>query len=255
MKTIRTIIIDDEPLARTRIKTLLREHDGFDIVAECGDGASAIESIEKQRPDLIFLDVQMPECSGLEVLEALEEDVRPLVVFVTAYDAYAVRAFEFHALDYLLKPLDRERFNDAVKRIRQSVDRNDLEVLNRKLSQLIESSQKERRFLNRVIIKASGRVTFLRVVEIDWIEAAGNYVRIHWGEQSHLLRETMNALEEKLDPEMFLRIHRSVIVNIDRIKELQPAFHGDYFVILKNNKQLPLSRGYRERIEPFLGRF
>lgn len=255
MKTIRTIIIDDEPLARTRIKTLLREHDGFDIVAECGDGASAIESIEKHRPDLIFLDVQMPECSGLEVLEALEEDVRPLVVFVTAYDAYAVRAFEFHALDYLLKPLDRERFNDAVKRIRQSVDRNDLEVLNRKLSQLIESSQKERRFLNRVIIKASGRVTFLRVVEIDWIEAAGNYVRIHWGEQSHLLRETMNALEEKLDPEMFLRIHRSVIVNIDRIKELQPAFHGDYFVILKNNKQLPLSRGYRERIEPFLGRF
>lgn len=255
MKTIRTIIIDDEPLARTRIKTLLREHDGFDIVAECGDGASAIESIEKHRPDLIFLDVQMPECSGLEVLEALDEDVRPLVVFVTAYDAYAVRAFEFHALDYLLKPLDRERFNDAVKRIRQSVDRNDLEVLNRKLSQLIESSQKERRFLNRVIIKASGRVTFLRVVEIDWIEAAGNYVRIHWGEQSHLLRETMNALEEKLDPEMFLRIHRSVIVNIDRIKELQPAFHGDYFVILKNNKQLPLSRGYRERIEPFLGRF
>lgn len=255
MKTIRTIIIDDEPLARTRIKTLLREHDGFDIVAECADGASAIESIEKLRPDLIFLDVQMPECSGLEVLEALDEDVRPLVVFVTAYDAYAVRAFDFHALDYILKPLDRERFNDAVKRIRQSVDRNDLEVLNRKLSQLIESSQKERRFLNRVIIKASGRVTFLRVVEIDWIEAAGNYVRIHWGEQSHLLRETMNALEEKLDPEMFLRIHRSVIVNIDRIKELQPAFHGDYFVILKNNKQLPLSRGYRERIEPFLGRF
>lgn len=255
MKTIRTLIIDDEPLARTRIRTLLKEHEGFEVLDECGDGASAVEAIEKHNPDLIFLDVQMPECSGFEVLEALDPSARPLVIFVTAYDAYAVRAFEVHALDYLLKPVDRERFGEAVKRVRQSVDRNDLEDLNRKLSKLIDSSQKERRFLNRVIIKSSGRVTFLRVVEIDWIEAAGNYVRLHWGNESHLLRETMNALEEKLDPEMFLRIHRSVIVNIDRIKELQPAFHGDYFVILKNNKQLPLSRGYRERIEPFLGRF
>jgi two-component system LytT family response regulator len=255
MKTIRTAIIDDEPLARTRLRSLLKEHEGFEVVAEAGDGASAVETIEKFHPDLVFLDVQMPECTGFEVLEALEPGQRPLVIFVTAYDVYAVKAFDVHALDYLLKPVDRERFAAAVKRVRQSIDRNELDDLNRKLSQLIDSTQKERRFLNRVIIKSSGRVTFLRVQDIDWIEAAGNYVRIHWGQESHLLRETMNALEEKLDPEMFLRIHRSVIVNIDRIKELQPAFHGDYFVILKNNKQLPLSRGYRERIEPFLGRF
>jgi two-component system LytT family response regulator len=255
MKTIRTAIIDDEPLARTRLRSLLKEHEGFEVVAEAGDGASAVETIEKFHPDLVFLDVQMPECTGFEVLEALDPGQRPLVCFVTAYDVYAVKAFDVHALDYLLKPVDRERFAAAVKRVRQSIDRNELDDLNRKLSQLIDSTQKERRFLNRVIIKSSGRVTFLRVQDIDWIEAAGNYVRIHWGQESHLLRETMNALEEKLDPEMFLRIHRSVIVNIDRIKELQPAFHGDYFVILKNNKQLPLSRGYRERIEPFLGRF
>lgn len=251
---ISTFIVDDEPLARTRIRSLLADAGDFEVIGECDNGADAVDAIERQRPQLVFLDVQMPEGSGFDVLEAIDPSNRPATVFVTAFDSYAVKAFDVHAVDYLLKPVDRERFEEALDRVRRALERNDLDEMNRKLTSLIDNVRRDRRFLNRVVIKTSGRVVFLRVQEIDWVEAAGNYVRIHFGEQSHLLRETMNALETRLDPEQFLRIHRSVIVNIDRIKEMQPAFHGDYYVILKNGRQLPLSRGYRDKIEPFLGR-
>lgn len=252
--TIRTLIVDDEPLARTRLRSLLSEYDQIEVIGECASGTEAVAAIERDQPQLVFLDVQMPEGSGFDVLEALESERRPVIIFVTAFDSYAVRAFDFHAVDYLLKPVDRERFADAVERARKLIEMNQAEEAGRRVSALVESVRRDRRFLNRVVVKTGGRVLFLKVQDIDWIEAAGNYVRIHYGEHSHLLRETMNALEEKLDPEQFLRIHRSVIVNIDRIREMQPAFHGDYYVILKNNRQLPLSRGYREKIEPFLGR-
>lgn len=251
---IRTLIVDDEPLARTRLRSLLEEHSDFEIAGECSSGPEAIEFIDREHPQLVFLDVQMPECTGFEVIQNIDTVERPAVIFVTAFDSYAVKAFEVHAIDYILKPIDRERFEDALDRARRTFERNEIDEVNRKLSSLIDNVRREKRFLNRVVIKTSGKVLFLRVQDIDWIEAAGNYVRIHFGEQSHLLRETMSALESRLDPEQFLRIHRSVIVNIDRIREMQPAFHGDYYVILKNNRQLPLSRGYREKIEPFLGR-
>lgn len=251
---IRTLIVDDEPLARTRLRSLLEDQEGFEVIGECSSGPEAVEVIDRDHPQLVFLDVQMPECSGFEVIEALDPNARPAVIFVTAFDSYAVKAFDVHAIDYVLKPVDRERFGEALARARRAIERNELDEVNRKLTSLIDNVRRERRFLNRVVVKTSGRVVFLRVQDIDWIEAAGNYVRIHFGEQSHLLRETMSALESRLDPEQFLRIHRSVIVNIDRIREMQPAFHGDYYVILKNNRQLPLSRGYREKIEPFLGR-
>ena len=251
---IRTLIVDDEPLARTRLRSLLNEESGIEIAGECASGAEALQAIERDKPQLVFLDVQMPEGTGFDVLEALEPEQRPVIIFVTAFDNYAVKAFAVHALDYLLKPVDRERFSEALERARRLIEQSSVEENGRKLTALVENVRRDRRFLNRVVVKTSGRVLFLKVQDIDWIEAAGNYVRIHYGEQSHLLRETMNALEDKLDPEQFLRIHRSVIVNIDRIREMQPAFHGDYYVILKNNRQLPLSRGYREKIEPFLGR-
>lgn len=251
--SIRTLIVDDEPLARDRIRALLEHEADVEIIAECGSGRDAISAIRDQQPDLVFLDVQMPEIGGFDVLEAILPDSLPIIIFVTAHDQYALKAFDVHALDYLLKPFDRERFARALKRARtQVLLRQESGELNKKLLAILQSVNSERKYLERLVIKSSGRVFFLKVEEIDWIEAAGNYVRLHAGKDSHLLRETMAGIESRLAPERFVRIHRSTIVNIERIRELRPLLHGDYEVILNDNTELTLSRAFREKLSTHL---
>jgi two-component system LytT family response regulator len=251
---IRTLIVDDEPLARERIRTLLADEPDLEIIGECANGAEALAAIQNQKPDLLFLDVQMPEMDGFEVLEKISADKIAAVIFVTAYDQYALRAFEVRALDYLLKPFDRERFDKALQRARTQIQQAASGDLNQRLLALLEDLRAEKKWLARLVIKSGGRVFFLKVDEIDWIEAAGNYARLHVARESHLLRETIKNLETQLDPNKFLRINRSTIVRIDRIKELQPWFHGEHVIILQDGTQLTSSRGYREKLEEFLGK-
>jgi two-component system, LytTR family, response regulator len=249
----RILIADDEPLARERLRTLLAGEPWAQIVAECQNGAEAIEAIPRLNPDLVFLDVQMPGATGFDVIEAIGAAKMPLVIFVTAFDKYALRAFDVHALDYLLKPFDRERFQQALARARQQIEGRVNGDLERRLLELVQDLRPGPR-LERFVVKSGGRVFFVRADEIDWIEAAGNYVKLHVGAESHLFRETMNALEAKLDPDTFYRIHRSHIVNIERVKELQPWFNGEYVVFLRNGTRLTLSRGYREKLQERIGR-
>ncbi len=249
--TIRTLICDDEPLARERVRSLLADQVGMEVVGEATDGDQAVEAIIGQQPDLVFLDVQMPRRTGFDVIQAVGPDRMPAVVFVTAYDQYALKAFDVHAVDYLLKPFDRERFEGAVDRARRKLDAEEGGALKTQLMQLVREMQPAAAppKQDRVVVKSGGRLFFLRTDEIDWIEAAGNYVRVHVGKESHLLRETMNAIETRLDAKMFLRIHRSRIVNMERVKELHPWFNGDYAVILRDGTKLMLSRGYREKLQ------
>jgi two-component system LytT family response regulator len=254
---IRTLIVDDEPLARERLRKLLQSQPDIEIVAECADGAEALAAARLEKPELIFLDVQMPELDGFGVVAGLDLDPLPAVIFVTAYDRFALKAFEVHALDYLLKPFDRERFQKALDRARKLVEQRATGDLNRRLSSLItdlKPPHAEPKHLDRIAVKTEGRVLFFRTDDIDWIEAADNYVSIHIGNEEHLHRETMASLETKLPPTRFLRISRSTIVNIERIKEMQPMFHGDYAVILKNGARLSLSRNYREKLNHLLGK-
>jgi two-component system LytT family response regulator len=244
---IRTLIIDDESLARERVKRFLRDDPDIQVIGECSDGKEAIAAIKREKPDLVFLDIQMPEKNGFEVIKALSADVMPTVIFVTAYDQYALQAFDVHALDYLLKPFTRERLHRAIARAREHIEHKNLGNLDERLMSLIADLRSEKKHLERLVVKSIGRVFFLKVDEIDWIEAAGNYVKLHVGRDGHMIRETMNGIEAKLDPDKFLRIHRSTVVNIDRIKELHPLFSGDYAVILRNGTELALSRNYRER--------
>jgi two-component system LytT family response regulator len=244
---IRTLIVDDEPLARDRIKRFLRDEADIQIIGECKNGLEAIDSITSEKPDLVFLDIQMPEKTGFEVIKSLGSKKLPTIIFVTAYDQYALQAFDVHALDYLLKPFNRERIKRAVSRAREHIDHRKIGELDERLNSLIADIRGEKKYLDRLVVKAVGRVFFLKSDEIDWIEAAGNYVKLHVGREAHMIRETMNGIEAKLDPEKFLRIHRSTVVNIDRIKELHPMFSGDYAVILRNGTELALSRNYRER--------
>jgi len=245
--TISTLIVDDEPLARDRIKRFLRDEEGIRLIGECKNGTEAIETINRENPALVFLDIQMPEKNGFDVIKALDAKHLPTIIFVTAYDQYALQAFDVHALDYLLKPFNRERIKRAVARAREHIDHKRLGNIDERLNALIADIRGEKKFLDRLVVKAVGRVFFLKTDEIDWIEAAGNYVKLHVGRDSHMIRETMNGIESKLDPAKFLRIHRSTVVNIDRIKELHPMFSGDYAVILRNGTELALSRNYRER--------
>jgi len=251
---IRVVIADDEPLARERLRTLLEGEDWLEIIAESQNGVEAAECILRHQPDLVFLDVQMPGATGFDVIEAVGPERMPLVVFVTAFDKYALRAFDVHALDYLLKPFDRDRFHQALTRARQQLERRSTGDLERRLIELVQDLKGPQQKLERFVIKAGGRVFFVRADEIDWIEAAGNYVKLHLGAESHLFRETMNALESRLDADLFFRIHRSHIINIERVKELQPWFNGEYVVFLKNGTRLTLSRGYREKLQERIGR-
>jgi two-component system, LytTR family, response regulator len=249
MKKIRTLIVDDEPLARERLASLLMTEQDIEIVGQCRDGEEAVAAIVDHEPDLVFLDVQMPQMNGFEVIEAVGGDRMPLVIFVTAFDQHALRAFQVRALDYLLKPFDRERFKEALDRARRQVEREETGDLGRRLLALVKDLRRDQPRAERLVVKSGGRLFFLRADEIDWVEAAGNYVRLHVGTTSHLLRETMNAIEGRLDPEKFFRIHRSRIVNMERIQELQPWLNGEYAVLLRTGTRLTLSRGYREKLQ------
>ncbi len=251
---LRAIIVDDEMLARQIIREMLAGDSEIEIVAECVNGREAVEAIQVCQPHLLFLDIQMPEVAGFEVLEALKGERLPIVIFVTAYDHYAVRAFEYHALDYLLKPFDRERFEMAVSRAKAQTRREKNGELDKRILALLDALKAETKYVERLVIKTGGRVFFLETDEVDWIEAEGNYVRLHTDKKSHLLRETIGSLEAHLDPKQFLRIHRSTIVRIDSIRELQPWFHGEYHIILNNGTKLTLSRNYREQLQSVLGK-
>lgn len=250
----RVVIADDEPLARERLRMLLAGEEWIELVGECHDGPSTTAAIQKLKPDLIFLDVQMPGASGFDVIEAVGPDRMPIVVFVTAFDRYALRAFDVHALDYLLKPFDRDRFRDTLARAREQLERCATGELERRLLELVHDLKPAPQPLERFVVKAGGRVLFVRAEDIEWIEAAGNYVKLHVGADCHVFRETMNAIEDKLDPDQFFRIHRSHIVNIECVRELQPWFNGEYVVFLKSGTRLTLSRGYREKLQDRIGR-
>ena len=255
--TLRTLIVDDEPVARRRVRRLLRLDPEVQIVGECGDGAAAVDAVRTLSPDLVLLDVQMPELDGFSTLQALSPDEIPVVIFVTAFDRYALRAFDVHALDYLLKPVDGERLAVALGRARARVAerRSHASVaLDERLAGLLRELAGERRYLTRLPVRSQGRLVIVDLSDVDWIAAADNYVTLHAGDQQHLLRDTMGRLERELDPDRFVRIHRSSIVRIDRIKELLPDFHGDYTLILKNGTRLTLSRTYRAKVEAVLGR-
>ena len=254
---IRTLIVDDEPLARRNLRVLLERDAQIEIVDECRNGREAVKAINSLSPDLIFLDIQMPEMDGFDVLARVGPEHIQAIIFVTAFDQYALKAFDVHALDYLLKPFDDERFARALERAKSQIAAREIDKLSKRLFALLEERESERNgsiekresYLTRLMIKASNRVVLLKVDEIDFIEADGNYAKLHVGRKSHLLREKMHDLEGRLDPAKFVRIHRSVIVNLERIKELQPHFNGDYIVVLEDGRQLRLSRTRREHLE------
>ncbi len=253
MNTIRAITVDDEPLARERLRGLLAEEAGIELVAEAADGDEAVAAIRTHKPDLVLLDIQMPGLDGFGVLAKLPMKPLPVVIFVTAYDQYALRAFEVHALDYVLKPIDGDRFRAAMRRARDQIEREKRGEVDERVRALLSELRAPSPHLDRLAIRSPGRVFFVKTEEIDFIEAAGNYVRIKVGDHEHLLRETLNAMEQKLDPRRFVRIHRSTVVNVDRVKELQPILHGDYSVILRSGATLTLSRSFREKAQQALG--
>lgn len=250
--SIRTVIVDDEPLARRRIRQLLEGEDDIQVIAECGDANAALATVEKESPDLMFLDVAMPDIDGFGLLQRLDPEDRPTVVFVSAHGEHALSAFEVHAADYLLKPFDRERFRSALASAREQIEvrrRDDDHEMRDFLEHLHERGE---RGVERLAVKTSGRVVFVDVDSIDWIDAAGNYVRLNCSGETYLLRETMKGVERRLDPSRFLRIHRSTIVNADRIREVRPQSHGEYLVVLGCGKRLTVSRARRSRITRLL---
>ena len=249
-RKIKVIIVDDEPPARRNLRALLKHEPDIELVKECGDGRDAVSQIRALQPDLVFLDVQMPELNGFEVLEQLAGHPLPVIIFVTAYDQYALQAFAVSALDYLLKPFDDARFHKALAQARKQIEQQDASELGKKLLTLLgEVKPDAPRYVTRLMVKTTGRVIFVRADEIDWIEAYDNYVRLHTSGKAHLLRQTMNELEANLNPEQFARIHRSTIVNLDRIKELHPHFNGESLVILRDGTELKLSRSRKDWLE------
>ena len=251
---IRTLIVDDEPLARRNLRLLLERDPQIEILDDCRNGREAVKAINSLSPDLIFLDIQMPEMDGFDVLERVGPEHIQAIIFVTAFDQYALKAFDVHALDYLLKPFDDERFARALERAKSQIAAQEINKLSGRLLSLLEERESKRKaakpdYLQRLMIKASSRVMLLKVDEIDFIEADGNYAKLHVGRKIHLLREKMNDLEGRLDPARFVRIHRSIIVNLDRIREMHPHFNGDYVVVLEDGQQLRLSRTRREQLE------
>jgi two-component system LytT family response regulator len=250
--TIRCLVVDDEPLGRDRIVSLLHTIPEAEVIGECETGTAAIQAIAEQSPDLLFLDVQMPGIDGFGVLASLPAPIAPAVIFVTAYDEYALKAFEVHAQDYLLKPYDRERFHEAFQHAATRIRAERESGTNARLVALLEDIERDRPRRTLVPIRSGGRVTFLPVEEIDWLEAADNYVKIHAGRETHLVRQTLQSMEESLSPTMFVRIHRSTIINVSRIREIQPWFAGEYVVSLRNGTKVHTSRRYRARLEALM---
>ena len=256
---IRTIIVDDEPAARRGVRLLLERDGGVDIVGEAAGGAEAAELIAREHPDMAFLDVQMPGCDGFQALAKAGVGQAPAVIFVTAYDEHALKAFEVNAVDYMLKPYDDVRFAVALQRGKEEARWRQGDTVNSRLHQLLDYLQHApqpapgpENAADRILLKSSGEIFFLKAEEIDWIEAEGDYMKFHVNGRTHLMRETMARLEARLDPKHFIRIHRSTIVNIDRLRKLSPSFAGEYAVILHDGTKLKLSRGYHERIAALL---
>ncbi|MBM3726055.1 MAG: response regulator transcription factor [Acidobacteria bacterium] len=248
MIPIRVLIVDDERMARERVRRFVSADEGLHLVGECANGAEAADFLSKNPVDLLFLDIQMPGMDGFEVLRGVPGQHLPVVVFVTAHQEHALEAFEAKAFDYLLKPFDQPRFEGCLERAKEQVEMIRKGMREEPLNQALAELRGRRGRTARIPVKNSGKISFVRVEDVDWIEAADNYVCLHVGPETHVLRETMNSIESRLDPGRFLRIHRSRIVNIDRIKELQPWFHGDSIVILHDGTQLTLSRSYRDRL-------
>jgi len=244
---LRAVIVDDEPLARERIRTLLAADGAVTVVAECGDGAGAVDTIRRDTPELVFLDIQMPEMDGFEVLAALHPARLPAVIFVTAYDDYALRAFDVHAVDYVMKPLDPERFRTALARARERL-RAGPAGADERLVALLAQLASDRRAPARFVVRHADRISFVRAEDVDWIEAAGNYARLHTTAGTHLVRETMKALDARLDPERFVRVHRSIIVNVERIASLEPWFHGEFTVTMQGGARFTSSRSHSDRL-------
>jgi two-component system LytT family response regulator len=243
---IRTLIVDDMTLARQRLKRHLRKEPDITIVGESTNGAEAVAAIESIKPDLVFLDVQMPEMDGFQVVETVGVGNMPAVIFVTAFDQFALRAFEVHAIDYLLKPFDEERLQRTLARARKIIQEPENENLDERMRKFLEDFRSEPKYIKRLAVKNAGRTIYIHVDEIDWISAAGNYLELHIGKKTHLIRERLTALEPRLDAERFVRIHRSTLLNVERVKEVHPLFNGDQIVILKDGTELTLSRTYRE---------
>jgi len=248
---IRTLIIDDMPLSRQRTRRYLTGEADVEIVGECGDGDAALQAIETLKPDLLLLDVQMPGMNGLELMEKIPEERRPAVVFITAFDEFAVPAFAAHAVDFLLKPFDRERVAKVLGRVREHLNAKSASASTPQTS--VPASEHKGPYLNRVAVKSVGRTVFVAIDSVDWLETAGNYVSLHAGKDTHLVRETMNQIETQLDPAHFVRIHRSTMVRIEAIKEIQPLFNGDRAVILRDGSKLTMSRSYRDKAKAALG--
>ena len=258
MPVMPTIIADDEHLARKKLRLLLGSEPGVQVVAECQDGRQTIDAIKMHKPDLLLIDIRMPDLDGFQVLEQIASEEMPVVVFTTAYDQFAIRAFEAQALDYLLKPFDAERLHHTIQRARGELLKCHTRDLTGRILDLLaknaEPKTESRRADDRMVIRAGGKVIFLDVNELDWIEAAANYVKLNVGRESYLLREGIGSISERLDPDRFVRIHRSVIVNARKIKELQPCDSGEYIAVLKNGKELSCSRGYRAQVQRLIGR-
>ena len=250
----RVLVVDDEALARERACQLLRADPDLEIIGQCADGQTAVETILRDAPDLVLLDVQMPELDGFAVVEAIGADKMPPVIFITAHEKFALKAFDVHAIDYLLKPYDRERFQTALARAKDQLARARSGDLQTRMTALLGELKTQPKTANRLVVKTDGRVLLLKAEDVDWIEAADNYIVLHVGAENHMLRETMTSIEGRLPAGKFVRVNRSTIVNTDRIKELQPLFHGEYVIILRNGAKLTLSRGYREKLDQLLGR-
>jgi two-component system, LytTR family, response regulator len=248
---IRVLIVDDEAWARKRIVRLLKGEPDVEIIAECENGVEAIERIGKDAPDLVFLDVQMPEVNGFEVIDAIDSERAPLLIFATAYDKYALRAFDAHAFDYLLKPFEEQRFREALNRAREEL-RRPRDSSEPGLRALLASLRQQPGYVQRLAIKTAGRMIFLKASDIDWAEASGNYVTLHVGQNTHLLRTTMTDFVSRLNADQFVRIHRSTVVNLDRIQEVMPWFHGEQLVKLKDGTELTVGRAFRRGLAGFL---
>jgi two-component system, LytTR family, response regulator len=265
-RRLRVLIVDDEPLARAQLRELLADQPDLEVVAECGNGAEAVTRIEQDEPDLVLLDIQMPEIDGFGVVRAVGPERMPPVIFVTASDAHAVRAFDVHAADYVLKPVDRDRLLEAIERAKPRLGRTaeyeEEQAIRTRLAALVtevtaavtKASSAGRAGVARLAVKGDGRVVFVRTADVDWIEAMDNYVRLHVGREKHVIRETLSHLEQRLPAQSFLRIHRSTIVNVDRIREVQPWFAGDYVLILGDGTKLTTGRLYRKAVRELLDR-
>ncbi len=260
---INTIIVDDEPHAREGLKIRLKDYKEITIVAECSSGFEAVEKINELSPDLVFLDIQMPGMNGFEVLKNLNHDNIPIIIFVTAYDKYALKAFEFHAVDYLLKPIDKNRLKKAINFAISEIENRRLKIYSEKLKALAdeylnlvsdkEKSIEDNKYLNRISVKNKNIIKIIPVSEIDWIEAQGDYVYLHVKDEKFLLHDSLSSLENKLNPYVFVRIHRSSIVNIERVEKLKSNEHGDYELFLKDGTKLKMSRTYKENFQRLFG--